>query len=102
MAMIESADDLFNETIKTIGLIVRSFNQKDFPDQTIKLVELLQIILKNNKRVLRISRNPVEEQLRDSLIDLEGILTTFLVKVQPFVARKDFNGARSLFKEPIG
>lgn len=97
IAELGTAAGVFDAIIDLLGAVVSSFNQKEFPTVTIQRLGAIKQVIRENTRVLRGSG--IEQQLRDAVIDLEGIISDYERKIAVF--GKDFVGARNAFKAPI-
>ena len=89
-----------------IYVVIGTFNQKDFPNKTLDLVKDTSDFIEKNTRILNI--NPVEQQLRNYLIDLSEKLKKFRNEaltdsndISQVVKNKSFTDARKLFKKSV-
>lgn len=94
--------EFFDETVAYLGKISRSFNKDEFPDKTLNLIKETCDFIEKEKKCL--SMKPVEQQLREALIDLTEKLKNFRnealaeSELSNIFKRKDFVKAKDFFK----
>ncbi len=102
-----SPGQLIDEITTLLGSLLRSFNQHDFPDAVVLLLDEIHKVISENISVLNVT-SAIELQLKDSLIDLQGVLKKYKVETNDLstpvgkaVQQKNFAAARVLLKAPI-
>ena len=98
--------EFFDQITAYLGKTVSSFNQKIFPNKTLDLIKEYYEFVEKNTRILSLS--PVEQQLKDSLIDLVDELKKFRNEalsdsndISKTVKSKNFVEAKIIFKKSL-